>query len=187
MKLLKTDGTILIDMPELETIKQVVKYCLDNKVLLYRADLSGADLYRADLSGANLSRADLSRADLSGADLSGANLSGADLSRADLSGADLSRADLSGADLYRAYLYPAYLSGANLSGAENIFTFNKLNGRICYAVVFGEDLYIKAGCFWGPLADFILAAKKTYGTDTTENYSAQINYLKTIKMMLNGK
>jgi hypothetical protein len=135
MKIIKTDGSILIDMPKLESIKKMVKYCLANKADLSEADLSGADLSGADLSGAYLSEANLCRADL--------------------------------------------------SGAKNIFTFNKLNGRICYAVVFGADLYIKAGCFWGKLDEFILAVKRKYSTDNTENYSAQIKYLIAIKNSLN--
>lgn len=56
-------------------------------------------LYKANLSGADLSGVDLRRASLSGADLRGTNLR-----CANLSGADLRGADLSGADLYRAYL-----------------------------------------------------------------------------------
>ena len=111
---------------------------LTKRVVLSRADLSGADLRgahlgRADLSGAdlggaNLSEAALQWADLSGARLSGANLSqaalqwadlrDADLSGARLSGADLRRANLSGVILRGANLSEAVLSGANLSGAD---------------------------------------------------------------------
>ena len=65
-------------------------------------------------------RANLSRANLSRAYLSRANLSRANLSRANLSDANLFRANLSDANLSRANLSDAYLYGANLSGAKNI-------------------------------------------------------------------
>jgi hypothetical protein len=70
MKILKIDGTLLLDLPNLETLR-------------------GADLEGADLRGANLRGADLRGADLRGADLRGANLRGADLRGADLYSADL--------------------------------------------------------------------------------------------------
>ena len=47
--------------------------------MIFRSDLSGANLSRVDLSGANLSEANLSEANLSRVDLSGANLSEANL------------------------------------------------------------------------------------------------------------
>jgi uncharacterized protein YjbI with pentapeptide repeats len=91
--------------------------------MLFRTDLSGANLIWANLSRADLSRADLSRATLSEARLSEARLSearlsGANLSKAFLSGAFLSGADLSKANLIRANLSEANLSKANLSEAN---------------------------------------------------------------------
>ena len=114
-----------------------------SRVLLYRAQLSKANLINSDLSGAvllgaNLDRAnlgchplesqdpgqcsDLSLADLRRAKLNGANLSHADLSEADLSGANLYGANLRSADLTFVRLSSANLSNANLSGAVLLST-----------------------------------------------------------------
>jgi uncharacterized protein YjbI with pentapeptide repeats len=79
------------------------------KVLLWEANLEGADLV-----GANLEGADLVGANLEGARLAGANLEGADLVRANLEGAYLSRANLEGARLFGGNLQGSYLVGANL-------------------------------------------------------------------------
>lgn len=100
---------------------------------LTRADFSGADLsdtycapfgktgfieviWRTELSGANLSNANLTRSDLTHAlfnfaNLTNANLSASILVNADLSGADLSGADLTGADLTGADLESTILTG----------------------------------------------------------------------------
>jgi hypothetical protein len=122
---------------------------------------------------ADLSRANLFGADLSGADLSNAYLFGADLSGADLSGANLSNAYLSGANLFGADLSWANLFGADLSWAENIFLFNKRDGRTCYAIIHKTSLMIKAGCFWGTLYEFEQADKE-------KTYTKQIAYLKSL-------
>jgi hypothetical protein len=122
---------------------------------------------------ADLSRANLFGADLSGADLSNAYLFGADLSWADLSGANLSNAYLSGANLFGADLSWANLFGADLSWAENIFLFNKRDGRTCYAIIHKTSLMIKAGCFWGTLYEFEQADKE-------KTYTKQIAYLKSL-------
>jgi hypothetical protein len=133
------------------------------EIIKNKANLSGADLSGANLSNADLSGANLSNADLSGAYLLNANLSGADLSNANLSGANLFGADLSGANLF----------GANLSRAENIFLFNKRDGRTCYAIIHKTSLMIKAGCFWGTLYEFEQADKE-------KTYTKQIAYLKSL-------
>jgi hypothetical protein len=133
------------------------------EIIKNKANLSGANLFGADLSGADLSGADLLNAYLFGADLSGADLSGANLSNAYLSGANLFGADLSGANLF----------GANLSKAENIFLFNKRDGRTCYAIIHKTSLMIKAGCFWGTLYEFEQADKE-------KTYTKQIAYLKSL-------
>jgi len=175
MKLLKIDGSILIDRPELDNIKEVVKYCLENKVSLAESNLSRADLAEVNLAGADLAEANLYGANLAGAYLAGAYLAGAYLTGANLAGADLAGADLAGVNLY----------GVNLYGAKNIYIFNKKNGRSCYAIIFKDNVYIKAGCFWGTLDQFEKQALEKYGSDSVENYSLQINYLKTIKTYLN--
>ena len=138
---------------------------LSTRHALEKANLSGADLSRANLYAANLSGANLSRANLSGADLSGANLSGANLSRANLSGADLYGAYLSGAYLSRAYLSGAKLSGADLYGAKGIIAIGPTGSRgdMLYAVAWPDALMVKTGCFWGTLAEFAAAVKKTHG------------------------
>ena len=105
--------------------------------MLFRSDLS-----RANLIGANLSRANLSRANLSGANLSRADLSRANLSRANLSGANLSRADLSGANLRWADLRWANLSGTTgLLNPSDFFAENFETSNIGYIVykVFGGE------------------------------------------------
>ncbi len=136
-----------------------------DRVLLYQAqmskanlansDLSGGILIGANLEGANLgcippdSRdssqcsdligADLTSADLTSADLSGAYLSYAYLSYAHLFGADLSGADLINADLSYANLSGANLSYANLSGA-NLTSANLTSANLSYAVLLSVDL-----------------------------------------------
>jgi hypothetical protein len=87
-----------------------------------------------------------------------------------LSGADLRGANLSGADL----------RGADLSGAKGIIIFNKMGGRTCYAVQHENALIIRAGCFWGTLAEFEAACIEKYGNNEKENYSKQIAYLKSL-------
>ena len=96
----------------------------------------------------------------------------------------------SGSDLLKSISNSKDLSGVNLYGvnlyeAKNIFIFNKINGRSCYAIIFKDNVYIKAGCFWGTLDQFENEALEKYGSDSVENYSLQINYLKTIKTYLN--
>jgi hypothetical protein len=117
--------------------------------MVYRIDLSDADLSHAHLSGANLREADLSRAILSDADLREANLGGANLREADLSRAALSEANLigatliganfSGANLREVDLRGTLLSGANLSESYlgmAILSGGDLNGAdLCEAML----------------------------------------------------
>ena len=99
--------------------------------------------------------ADLRGADLWGADLRGADLWGADLREADLREADLRGADLRGADLWGANLCGSSLCGANLWGAKNIYVFiaYDTSKRMVYCVKHKNTWYIKAGCFWGTIAE----------------------------------
>ena len=82
---------------------------------------------------------------------SGANLSGADLSGANLRGADLRGADLSGADLW---------------GTENIYVFTAYDTskRIVYCVKHKYTWYVKAGCFWGTLAELKTRVLETHNS-----------------------
>ena len=129
------------------------------------ADLSGADLSGADLIGANLSNADLSNADLRGAYLSGAYLIGADLIGANLRDANLIGANLRGANLSGAYLIGAYPIAADLIGARSILMLGPLGSRSDYLTAYTTDagVYVRAGCFFGSLADFRAAVADTHG------------------------
>ena len=79
------------------------------------------DLFLANLSGADLSEANLFEANLGGANLSGANLAGAHLGLA-----DLSLANLSGANLSHAELGLTSLSNVDLSQVKGVATVNHL-------------------------------------------------------------
>jgi uncharacterized membrane protein YeaQ/YmgE (transglycosylase-associated protein family) len=107
----------------------------DERLNLYRTDLSQYDLSGAHLEGAYLIDTDLQRASLNnahlqkaqllGASLEGAYLIDTDLTEADLRGAHLEgahlvRATLTGADLGGAHLGRANISGANLEGVKNL-------------------------------------------------------------------
>jgi uncharacterized protein YjbI with pentapeptide repeats len=98
---------------------------------LIDTDLSGANLAEADLSGAALDKAYLSGADLRDAHLSGVDLSGADLKSADLSGVDLSGADLSGADLFDVDLGGANITQRQLDQVDSCFYAILPNGLTC--------------------------------------------------------
>ena len=104
MKLLRTDGTLIIDH-DANTGAELLEYCVKNNISLYRAYL-----YRANLEGANLEGVDLRLACLEGAYLYRANLEGANLRVANLEGANLRLARLEGSCLYKADLYKADLT-----------------------------------------------------------------------------
>jgi uncharacterized protein YjbI with pentapeptide repeats len=91
-----------------------------NKNPAVKPYLREAVLFRMDLSGANLREANLRKADLSGSKLVGADLRSADLFGASLVGADLSgRADLSGSDLRGANLQDVIgLTNVQIYGAS---------------------------------------------------------------------
>ena len=198
MKILKTNGELLIDLPQFDNIKDAVMHCVLNEINLRGADLNCANLNCANLSDANLSDANLNCANLSDADLSGADLNCANLSDANLSDADLNCANLNCANLSDANLSDADLSGANLSdanlrgadlwGADTQYCyrfghFSKIGGRCCfyYKPIETEPIYIiVAGCFSGTLDEFEEACKYTHPNDPVQAYEAQIAYLRTI-------
>jgi len=105
----------------------------------------------------------------------------------DFSNKDLSNLDL-GLNFEKFNLSRANLSRASLSDAKNIFIFNGISGRTCYAVVFENEepsvkyLMIKAGCFFDNLSEF-KSASKAKG----EKYEAQIQYLEILETLLNRK
>jgi Pentapeptide repeats (8 copies) len=91
--------------------------------IMFRPDLSGANLCAALLTGAWCLRANLSEADLSGAFLRSANLSWASFNEANLRGADLNAAqlvnsDLTGADLTGCRIFGVSAWGLKLEGAK---------------------------------------------------------------------
>ena len=198
MKILKTNGELLIDLPQFDNIKDAVMHCVLNEINLSCADLRGADLRDTNLSRADLSHADLRDIDLSCANLSCANLWGANLRGTNLWGADLSCANLWGADLWGANLRCANLNCTNLSfadlscanlwGADTQYCyrfghFSKIGGRSClyYKPIETEPFYLViAGCFSGTLDEFEEACNKTYPNDPVQAYEAQIAYLRTI-------
>jgi uncharacterized protein YjbI with pentapeptide repeats len=85
---------------------------------LQRANLSDGKFDYADLSGANLQEADLTNVNLYGANLSGGNLREVDLTSASLENVDLSKANAQGADLSGAFLRESNLSEAILRNAN---------------------------------------------------------------------
>lgn len=99
-----------------------------DELVLYEANLTGAQLRNANCPSINLSKAKLERANLSGSILSEAYLVDARLSqvvarkttmiKANLFGAFLNGADLSGADFREAILYQVDLRKANLISAN---------------------------------------------------------------------
>ncbi len=113
----------------------------------------------------------LEDADLEGANLIGANLSGADLEGANLRGANLRGANLRG----------AYLSGADLRFSKSLISFQKPEGRLCYAVQYKDKYMIKAGCFWGDLSEFEVTCKQTYPNNPIKAYAPQIAMLKILE------
>ena len=146
------------------------------------AYLSGAYLSGAYLSGANLSGAYLSGAYLSGADMIGANLSGANLSGAYLSGANLSSAKLRGAKLYDANLSGASLGdGKKLLGERPVLNVGPIGSRCDYmtACITEVGVYVQAGCFFGSLEQFELAAAKKHGDNKHgREYAAAVELIK---------
>ena len=66
-------GKIIVER-EAESIKELVEYCVKNKISLFQADLSRSNLSYSDLRGSNLRGSNLSYSDLRGSDLSGSDL-----------------------------------------------------------------------------------------------------------------
>lgn len=173
MQILKTDGSLLIDLPQFDTIKDAVEYCVKNKISLQKADLRGADLRQADLPLANLQQANLWLVDLQHANLQVAKLQGAKLQRANLQGANLRETNL----------HKAKLNSAITQHCSRFGHFSKVGGRSCfyYKPVESEALWlIQAGCFNGTLEEFEAACKAEYPNDPIKAYQPQIEYLKKI-------
>lgn len=97
-----------------------------------------------------------------GANLGGAYLVGANLVRANLGDANLGDANLVGANLDGANLVSANLDGANLGGGVKlvgnrpILQIGPIGSRCAYLVsyVTNAGVYVRAGCWFGTLAEF---------------------------------
>ena len=123
----------------------------DTGAVLY---VGGGESLRAVIEQAVASGANLACAYLAGAYLDGANLDGANLACANLAGANLA-----GAYLARANLDGAHLAGANgpkLIGSRPALQVGPIGSRCAYLVSYITDagVYVRAGCWFGPLADF---------------------------------
>jgi uncharacterized protein YjbI with pentapeptide repeats len=155
------------------------------------ANLRGAYLGGANLRGANLGGANLRGANLGGAYLRGANLGGANLDGANLDGAYLDGAYLDGANLRGAYLDGANLRGANLGGANldgdkkligerPVFTVGSIGSRSDFftAYITDKGLYLRAGCFFGTVAEFVAKLEKTHGANQhAQEYRAALELM----------
>ena len=147
------------------------------------ANLGGAYLRGANLRGAYLRDANLGGAYLRGANLGGAYLRGAYLGGANLGGANLGGANLRGANLGGAYLGGAYLRDANLGGAgkitsaDDILLIGPIGSRADYTHIYRTDkgVYVKCGCFFGTVDEFVSKVKDTHGDNKYAN-----QYLKVI-------
>ena len=102
-------------------------------------------LEKATQARANLARAYLARAYLAVANLAGANLAGANLARANLAGANL--------------------DGAYLIGDRPVFQIGPIGSRCSYFVAFVTDqgTKLRAGCFFGSVAEFREKLAKEHG------------------------
>ena len=130
-------------------------------------DIYGKELWSDDRPTVRESviAAVVSAADLRGANLRGANLRDANLGSAYLRGANLRCANLSGAYLSDADMRDADLSGADLIDARSILMLGPLGSRSDYLTAYTTDagVYVRAGCFFGSLADFRAAVADTHG------------------------
>ena len=94
-----------------------------------------------------------------------ANLRGANLKGANLEEANLYRANLYGANLYGADLY-----GADLEEAKNILVFkSNSSGRLFY-IVNGDEIKVKAGCFWGTIQELKDKIAEQHSKETHWDY-----------------
>ena len=64
MKLFRIDGSLIIDNPEIDNLKELVEYCVREGISLHHANLHNTDLYKADLQNADLRHSDFCYADM---------------------------------------------------------------------------------------------------------------------------
>ena len=166
-------GSILFE-GDFSAVKDALLAALKNDADLRGAYLGGANLRGADLRGAYLGGANLYGANLRGAYLGGANLRGANLYDADLRGADLRGAYLGGANLGGAYLGGANLRGAYLRKEIKIKAIQRpffqvgpigQDDRILMAFSTEKGIYLKTGCFFGTVDEFLKNLQEKHGNN----------------------
>ena len=83
------------------------------------------------------------------------------------------------ADLEGAVLRGANLEGADLRGAYNLYVFNAFDTskRMVYCVRHSDTWYVKAGCFWGTIAEL---KAKVLATHNSKVYLHNISLLEQI-------
>ena len=112
-------------------------------------------------------RAALETATKDGANLVGANLVGANLRWANLYGANLDGANLYGVNLRGVNLRGANLRGKKLIGDRPTVTLGPIGSRCDYFTAYLTDkgIYLRAGCFFGTVAEFIDKLEREHGTN----------------------
>jgi len=131
---------------------------------LHGSDLHGSNLYGSNLRGSNLCFADLHGSNLRSSDLHGSNLYGSNLCFADLHGSNLRSSDLRSSDLRGSNLCFADQK-LTLIGERPLFSLGVIGSRndYMYAYITDSGVYVRTGCFFGPLNEFIEAVEKTHG------------------------
>lgn len=82
-------------------------------------------------------------------------------------GANLGGANLGGANLRGANLRGANLDGKKLIGDRPTFTLGPIGSRCDYFTAYLTDkgIYLRAGCFFGTVAEFIDKMEREHGTN----------------------
>ena len=157
-------------------MKKQMKEKETNFMKIQIKSLAGSILFEGDFSAVKdaLLAALKNDANLRGADLRGAYLGGANLGGADLRGADLGSAYLGGANLGGAYLGGANLRGAYLRKEIKIKAIQRpffqvgpigQDGRILMAFSTEKGIYLKTGCFFGTVDEFLKNLQETHGNN----------------------
>jgi len=94
LKLIRTNGSLIINKPKIDNLKELVEYCVKEGISLRYAELSYADLRNADMRNADLRNADMRGADMQHVNMQGANMQGADMRSANMQGANMQGADM---------------------------------------------------------------------------------------------
>ena len=140
------------------------------RTALEAATKGGVYLGGANLEGANLDRAYMRGAYMGGAYLEGACLRGANMGGAYLGGACLRGANLDG----------AYLDGKKLVGERPILMIGPIGSRSDYFTAYMTDagVYLRTGCFFGPVDKFRAALKDEHGDSVhAHEYAAALDLI----------